>query len=272
MPATMVVPQVSPAGRIAHLSWSGLSEYRMCPKRFYYHKIAGVQEERKSASLIFGGAVHRAAERLHEAKIEGRKAPTMKSMMAEYDSAWAEEVKMGPEVVYPKSDSAESLRATAVKMVTTYREHFSKQRGEIIAIEHETLIPLVPDTVPLKARIDLVAVEGDSLVVDDLKTSKSRYSDAKVQESLPQLIVYSAAVSRMVRELGLQRVRPRFTVLTKAATPVVQVVEPQASQADVIRLKELLSETAAAISKDVFPRREGWQCAQCPFAGKCLGR
>src|SRR5205823_2208817 len=157
-----------------------------------------VEEERKSSSLIFGGAIHKAAERLHEAKIEGRKAPMIKSLMAEYDKAWSEEVKIGPEVVYPKDDSADSLRQTAGKMLSVYREHFAKQRGEILAIEHEAVVPLVSNAVPLKARIDLVSIEGENLIVEDLKTSKSRYSPAKIAESLPQLIVYSAAVSRMV--------------------------------------------------------------------------
>jgi RecB family exonuclease len=270
MPETAEAPIA--AGKIEHLSYSSLNQYRMCPKQFFFRKIACVPEERKSSSLVFGGAIHRAAERLHEAKIEGRKLPTAKALMSEYDTAWKEEVDVGPDVVYPRADSAESLRATAGKILALYRDHFSKQRGEIIAIEHEAVVPLVPDAVPLKARIDLVAVEGDNLVVDDLKTSKSRYSPAKIAEALPQLIVYAAAVAKMVRELGLKRIKPRFTVLTKTVTPVVQIVEPTASQADVVRLKELVTETADAISKEVFPRREGWQCAHCPYAGTCLGR
>ena len=264
MPETMT-------GTLQHLSYSSINQYRMCPKQFFFRKIAGVPEECKSASLIFGGAIHKAAERLHESKIMGRALPEIEYLLFEFDTAWAMEAESGPEVVYPKGDSAESLRATAAKMLAVYREHFSKQTGEIIAIEHEALIPLVSDTVPLKARIDLVSIEGDSLVVDDLKTAKSRYSAAKIQEALPQLVVYAAVVSRMVRELGLVRVRPRFTVITKAVHPVVQVIEPVATQDDVVRLKELVTETAHAIDKQVFPRREGWQCAQCPFAKRCIG-
>jgi RecB family exonuclease len=258
--------------RLEHLSYSSLNQYRTCPKQFFFRKIANAPEERRSSSLVFGGAIHRSAERLHEARLEGRKLPSIKSLVAEYDKAWGEEISSGPEVVYPKADSAGSLRATASKMLAVYREHAAKQRGEIIAIEHEAVVPVAANAVPLKARIDLVMVEEENLVVEDLKTSKSRYSPAKVAESLPQLIVYSAAVSRMVGELGLKRVRPRFTVLTKAVTPIVQTIEPEASQADVVRLRELVVETSDAIAKGVFPRREGWQCAHCPFRQRCLGK
>lgn len=267
MPETIEKAQLA----LQHLSYSSLNQYRMCPKQFFFRKIARVSEEQKSASLVFGGAVHKSAEMLHEAKIEGRKLPTVVSLLAAYDRAWAEEIKIGPKVAYPQKDSAESLRVIAGKMLATYRAHFAKQRGEIIAIEHDAVVPLVSNTVPLKARIDLVSIEGDSLVVNDLKTAKSRYSPAKVAEALPQLIVYAAAVASMVKELGLKRIKPRFTVLTKAVNPIVQTIEPAATQADVIRLKELLVETSDAIAKQVFPRREGWQCAQCPFRQRCLG-
>jgi hypothetical protein len=260
-----------PRRKILHLSYSSLNEYRTCQRRFFYHKIACVPEERRSASLIFGGAIHRAAEILHEARIEGRNLPKIRSLMSVFDAAWKDEVASGPAVVFPKADSADSLHQAARRMLAVVREHYLTQPGEIIAIEHEATVPLVAGTVPLKARIDLMTVENDCLVVDDLKTSKARYSPAKIQESLPQLIVYSVAVAGMVRELGLKRIRPRFTVLTKAVTPIVQVLEPKATQADVDRLKELVIQTWDGINKEVFPRREGWQCGQCPFAKRCLG-
>jgi hypothetical protein len=65
---------------------------------------------------------------------------------------------------------------------------------------------------------------------------------------------------------------PRFLVVTKAKTPAIQVLEPQAAQADVDRLKRQVSDTWAAIQAGVFVQRESWQCAQCPYKRRCLGR
>jgi hypothetical protein len=174
--------------------------------------------------------------------------------------------------MFAKNDSAESLRETAGRILEQYRSHFATQRGKVLAIEHEAVFSLVPNAVPLKARLDLVAVEQNNLVVTDLKTSKCRWSDNKAQEYLPQLVIYAAAVKGMVRDLGLKKIIPRFVVLTKGKTPAIQVVEPKATQDDVTRLKELVCETCDAINKQVFVRRESWQCNGCPFANRCLGR
>ncbi len=40
---------------------------------------------------------------------------------------------------------------------------------------------------------------------------------------------------------------------------------------DARRLKDLVLETAKGIQSGVFPRHEGWQCAQCSFRNACLG-
>jgi putative RecB family exonuclease len=256
---------------IKHLSWSGISEYRTCPRRFYYHKVACVPEESRSASLVFGGAIHKAIEKIYEAKLEGRKAPSVQALLAAYESAWGAEAKDGPPITYPKGESQEILKDTASRMLKAFRTYALRTKSKIIAIEHEAFFTLLPGVVPLKARLDLVEIEGHNLVLSDWKTSKSRWSENKTAESLPQLVVYAAAVANLVRELGLKKIQPRFVILTKAKTPVVQLLEPKASQADVVRLKELVSETADAINKGVFPRREGWPCGYCPFAKQCLG-
>jgi len=95
-----------------------------------------------------------------------------------------------------------------------------------------------------------------------------RWSYNKAAEQLPQLILYSVIGANFCRELGLKRVLPRFVVLTKGKNPSIQVIEPHANQADVERLKESVLETADAISKGVFVKREGWQCSQCPYSGR----
>jgi len=259
------------AAPITHLSWSSLQDYSMCPRKFFFRRVACVAEERRSSSLVFGGSIHRAVELAHEARIAGGKLPSPKSLLAAYEGAWRGELSQGPEVVYPKGDTQDSLRDTASRMLMAYRKHYKHDRGKVIAIEHEATLSLTPESIPLKARIDLVTVEGQNLIVSDLKTSKSRWSDSKVAESLPQLVIYSAATTGLARELGLRRIVPRFVILTKAKEPVIQTIDPQASQADVVRLRELVSETARAIRSEVFPRREGWQCAQCPYSGRCLG-
>ena len=52
-----------------HLSWSGLTTYSTCPKKFYFRYIAQVPPEFVPASLAFGGSFHRAVETVQLARI-----------------------------------------------------------------------------------------------------------------------------------------------------------------------------------------------------------
>jgi hypothetical protein len=142
-------------------------------------------------------------------------------------------------------------------------------QGEVIAIEHEAEFRLLPDAPPFKARLDLLEVRDDELVITDFKTSRCSWSEQKVRDNLPQIVIYAHAASQIIRDLGVRRVIPRFVVLTKGASPKVQVLKPQASQSDVDRLKSLTADVWNAVQAGACVRREGWQCKGCPFRERC---
>jgi len=131
---------------------------------------------------------------------------------------------------------------------------------------------LLAEVPPIEMRLDLLELHSNGdLVIEDFKTSKSRWPDSKVQESLPQMLIYALGLLPVLRDVGAKRVVPRFTIITKAKTPVVQILEPQATQSDVDRLKHDVAETWNAIQANIFVPRQSWQCAQCPFRKRCLG-
>ncbi len=43
-----------------YLSHSAISTYQTCPLRYFYRYVSGLPEETVSASLVFGGAIHKA--------------------------------------------------------------------------------------------------------------------------------------------------------------------------------------------------------------------
>src|SRR5579862_267485 len=258
-----------------HLSWSGIKTYSTCPKKFSYRYIEQIPEEFKPASLAFGGAFHKASEALHEARIQGTAIPTLPELMAHYEQAWEQETSFASEINYGKEDDATTLKTLAERMLAAYREHVVAEHEvttgtQIIAIEHAERFRLLADVPPLEMRLDLLELRGTDLLVTDLKTSRSRWNDAKVSESLPQLVLYANGLMPLLRELGATRIVPQFVVVTKAKKPVVQVLQPQASQTDVERLKQQVQDTWTAIKRDVFPTREGWHCSQCSYRGRSL--
>ena len=195
--------------------------------------------------------------------------------MDSYDRAWSELVADRPRVKFSKDEDASSLRQLAKRMLSAYREHLlaSPSGGsQIIAIEESVRFRLLADVPPIEMRLDLLELNGTDLIVSDLKTSKSRWSEAKIADGLPQLVLYAHGLMPLLRELGATRIVPRFVAVTKGKKPKVQVIQPAATQADVARLKKTVAETWIAIKNGVFHRRETWACTQCPYRRRCLGR
>ncbi len=273
VPAGSAGTAVSPLP-IQHLSWSSIQTYAQCPRKYEYRYVANAPEERTAASLAFGGAVHQALEAIHQHRMEGRSVPNHADLVSLYRAAWSEAVREKPEIIFGKGEDADTLLDLAGRILAAYLIYLDgeSRSPKTIAIEHEAQFRLLPDAPPIKARVDLVEIVGDTLVVSDWKTSRSRWNDAKAAEGLGQLIVYGYALLPMLKALGVSRVVPRFVVLTKGKTVNVQVLEPKASQSDATRLKEAVSETWTAVKAGVFPRRESWACAACPYRTACLGR
>src|ERR1019366_8470557 len=69
-----------------HLSWSGIQTYRNCPRKFAYRYIERVPEEFVPAALAFGGSIHRAVERLHQARMETAAAVSTDELLVEYEN------------------------------------------------------------------------------------------------------------------------------------------------------------------------------------------
>lgn len=259
--------------KLDHLSWSSIQTYRTCPRRFFHRYVERAPEESVAASLIFGGAFHKAVERAHEASMIGDTIPEADDLMPAYDEAWLDGVNRGMKVLYGKGENPEMLREQARRMLAAYVEYLKGvPPSTVIGVEHAERIGMVKGAPPIEARLDLVELRDTDLVVADLKTSRSKWSDDKTRENLPQLVLYAIALVTIRKELNASRIVPRFVVVTKGKSPVVQVIEPVVTQDDVTRARQLVSDAWQSISAGGgFMRREGWQCKQCPYRRRCLG-
>ena len=259
-----------------HISFSSLKTYQTCPRKFAFKYIDQVPEEFKPSSLAFGSAFHSAVERVQEARLQGTKLPGVEDLLAVFDAAWSRETKE-QDVQFCKEEDATSLRDLASRMLDAYSAYASleatlPETAQVISIEHANRFRLLAEVPAIESHIDLLELQGTNLVVTDLKSSRSRWNDAKVQESIPQLVLYASGLLPLMRELGATKIVTKFVVVTKAVKPKVQVLQPQASQDDVVRLRASVSETWSAIQTGLFVKRESWVCGQCPFKGRCLGR
>lgn len=253
------------------LSWSRLQSYLQCPRKFHYHYIEKRSHERTASSLVFGSALHHAIEQINESRLAFDCFPTVEAAVQSFKQSWEVE-SAGKTLHYSKSENADGLLMQAERMLTAYLEHESRrQESQIIAVEHEATFTLSADLPPFVTRLDRVELCDGDLIITDFKTSKSPYSEDKIREAWPQVIAYSAAAMPLLRELGAKRIVPQLLIITKAKTPKIQVVRPQASQADVDKLKVLASEVWKAIQSENWMPRESWMCKSCPFRDSCKG-
>ena len=143
----------------------------------------------------------------------------------------------------------------------------SKPVGTIIGIEEELRGELVPGCPDLLARVDLIVEEEDALVVTDLKTARSRWSQNQVEQSAEQLLLYSSLAADLAPD---KPVRLEFVVVTKGKEPAVDRHVVKADERRLARTKRIVAAVWRAIEgRHFFPCPSAMQCPGCGFRGPC---
>jgi len=250
-----------------HISWSQVSAYQLCPKAFEFKYVLRAEPAFVPSSLVFGTAFHDAVARVSQADLEGAPRPSAEELASEVGQqlrASSVPLKLA------KGESLESLDALAGRMLVAYlASPESHVEGTSICIE-DVARGVVDSAVPLvEARVDHVYQRTDgSLVVRDVKTTRTKWSDDKVAESAPQLQLYSMLLDRELDGVG--RVESlEFLTVTKAAKPVVRLHQLPVATDGCRGLVEQLQQVWHGIEAGVFPARPGWPCKSCPFNDRC---
>ena len=249
-----------------YTSWSAISCYQACPLRYAFRYVEGLPEPTVSSALVFGGAVHRAAEHHYRELLVGNPAPTLDALLAVYNDGWREHE--GKEVQFGKSDDRAAIDDLAAKALAAFQVSDAAQpEGTIVGIEEELTGELVPGVPDLLARVDLLVDAGDALVVTDLKTARSRWSAEQVCESASQLLLYHELAKPIADG---KPIRLGFTVLTKTKTPEVFNYAVQANPQQIERTKRIVEHAWQGIQMGIFyPAPSAMQCPTCPYRREC---
>ncbi len=250
-----------------YLSYSAVNAFRACPLRFKFRYFDGLPEESVSASLVFGSAVHRAAELQFNRLLAGDPPPSLDELLVAYHDSWRDQLEVS-RVQFAKGDDQASLTELATRMLTVFRtSSVAQPTGNILGVEEDlrgSVIPGVPD---LLGRIDLLVENDDAIVITDLKTSRSRWTHVQAEDASEQLLLYSELVKEMVPGKSL---RVRFAVLTKTKQPTIEVHELPVEPQGVDRIKRVVEQVWRAIEAGHFyPTPSPMQCSGCPFYAPC---
>jgi len=233
---------------------------------FYFRYVEGLPETTVSSSLVFGGAVHRAFEHHFNELLAGNDPPSLEALLGEYEAAWqgydAEAIRLG------KDEQLDGLTSLAQRMLAAFQASpLARPDGIILGVEEELRGPIVAGCPDILGRLDLVIETADELIVTDLKTARSRWSQDQVEESAGQLLLYHELARSLAPH---RRLRLQFAVLTKAKQPAFDLHEVLAAPQRIVRTKKIVERVWSAIESGTFyPAPSAMNCTGCPFRQPC---
>jgi putative RecB family exonuclease len=232
----------------------------------YSCNIDGMPEESLSSALIFGSGIHSAIEQHFQAILSGDPKPDIEKLMFAYRASW---LGHDPDAIqFGSSESRASLDALAGKMLTAFlASPAASVSGRVLGVEEELHGQLVEGVPDLLGRIDLLTEDSDSLVITDIKTSRSRWSAEQVEDSGEQLLLYSHLASEIAPG---KKIVTRFLVLTKTREPQIEEHVREVDPAAVKRTLAGVERVWKAIESGVFyPAPSTMNCSGCGFRKAC---
>ena len=249
-----------------HISYSAISTFQTCPLRFAFRYVLGLPVKAIASSLVFGSAMHRCVQFHYEQLLIGSPAPDIDTLLDLYQDHWAS--CEGQTVLFGRGEDRDSLGRMADRLLRIFvASDFAKPKGVIIGVEEELRGQVVPGCPDLLARVDLIVDAASELIVSDFKTARCSWSDYKVDDLAPQLLLYS----ELVKPIADGRpVKLSFAVLTKTKSPVLTVHDVPHDPRQVDRTKRIVERIWQAIQAgNFYPNPSPFNCGSCSYREPC---
>lgn len=249
-----------------YISWSAISTFQACPLRWHFRYAQDLPEAFVSSGLVFGSAIHQAAELHYRELLSGNPAPDLDTLLSSYEAAWRERDLAS--IKFGKDEDINSLSDLAERVLTAFRTSpLANPSGQIVGVEEELRGRFVEECPELLARVDLLVDEGSELVVTDLKTAKSRWSQHQANDSGGQLMLYSELAKELMPG---KPIRLQFLVITKSKSPVVELHKINIDSARIKRTRSIVRQVWQAMRRGIiFPSPSPMNCPNCPFQKPC---
>jgi putative RecB family exonuclease len=238
-----------------------LADYRQCPRRVWFRRIARVEpRERANPTLMLGSAVHSALDTFFGLRA-GDREPVEETLHRCLRTVWRKH--RAPDTFLTREEEAD-YGQQGLRLLSDFAQHFDTSAAPL-ARERWVSVRL-PNGVELFGKVD--RVDGDihpdrkgTLEVIDYKTGRATLEDEDVSDE-PAAQVYLLASED---EYGREVSRVRFLYL---ATGGEARWEPE--REDVEAARERLLELTNIIYRDrAFEARPGDHCSRCVFAHIC---
>jgi hypothetical protein len=258
-----------------HISYSQLNTYLLCPLKFQFAYVLGLQPEFVPVALPFGSAFHQGIELLYKTVQITDHVPSLQELQEAFAAHWASQEEAGKGYVRLKNDETwASLKDLGVKLIEAYYT-WLQQKGmptaeSVVAVEQ-------PLRVALDENIDFIGVV-DVMLRDtsdhslyrliDLKTAARRYDEAKIASD-NQLTAYKFLLDRGGFLPEDAQLTLSWQVALKLKKPAIEEYVTVREDRDVRRFEKLTHLVLRALDQDVFYPNPGWACEGCGHQAAC---
>jgi hypothetical protein len=239
-------------------SYTQISTYLACPRRYRYRYLDGWQEKELRASLVFGRAFEKAlaAYFLHDEC----------ETVFEHEWAMAKEV----ELEYSRGDSWQRMLRQGNELLN----QFSQQKRVLVPfprqnLQRQVLRRIGPEE-DFIGYIDAIGELDSVRSVLDWKTASTCFP-AEPEGIIaldPQLTCYSWLT-------GIEQVG--FVIFVRKRIPEIQYLKARITEAQRIDFARTVEDVVQRIKSAHFPQQGGIHfpqnnCVACPFTGFCIER
>lgn len=248
---------------IDHLSYSSISTYQRCPRKWkfrYIEKIPVVT----STALAFGGAFHSTIEEY--LRVGG-------DLLDHWEEKWVEKTGEAEVEFDAETDEAMYQLGTEMFQHPAVREGLSQIKpmriGEALMIEQKVSLEVEDVPVPVIGYIDVIT---DDSLPGDFKTSSNRWSASKAEKEI-QPLFYLAALDQAGIELPAWTFR--HFVFTKRKVDF-QHFETHFNPRQQEWLHQMIQNVWRGIENEVFFENpmSDWACSEkfCEYWTLCRGK
>ncbi len=237
-------------------SYSQISQYLTCPRRYRHRYLDGWQEREVRATMLFGRAFEQALAALfrHE------------DPAAVLFEQWSDFKQL--ELVYPSRESWDSMLQQGIHLLERFVQDGHVRISQPRAHQQMQFTRTLSSGASFVSFVDAIGELDGKTCVLEWKTSSARYPEEPVGiiGLDPQLICYSWMT-------GIDAVAQ--VVFVRKRTVEVQYLKATVTDEQRTEFATLVEDTVQAIDSGVFLPHSGIRfpqnpCTTCPFVGLCL--
>lgn len=244
--------------RVAQLSYSQLSTYQTCPRRYYYSSVLGLPQP-PNASMSYGISLHNTLRDFSLYLIDKAKNTTFDLLFIEEDIEKLKELFEKNWISKGYSSHFQLEENKQIGWESLQRFFYEEKKRKRIPYDVEKSFSLHIDGVKISGRIDRIDLLADNTYeIIDYKTGKS--SHYNVKRDL-QLSVYALAA-----QVSLHIPVSVYSLIFLESG---EYMSSTRSAADISECKEIIKNTAIEIANSGYEATPGYHCYSCPYRMIC---